>query len=235
MWLILKKVKEMPPSLLVLIFEMTARVRRHGGDVKIIHVQNSVRSQILNFNPFDYLSEMVVKEPRDPDRSGFSVPSTSGSTARTGSHFAQADQFFSSVRQKKEKLIPSRVDELYSACDFVLETASQMGFPQSELGRIKIAVYEACLNVIEHVYHSDPNQFIRLLVENSEDTLVVIVHDQGEGIQLNNNSDFDVVDMASNRRTGGMGLHIINRSFDSVNYEKDSVQGNRLVMVKKLK
>jgi anti-sigma regulatory factor (Ser/Thr protein kinase) len=45
---------------------------------------------------------------------------------------------------------------------------------------------------------------------------------------------YDVHEVMDKRRSGGFGLHIIRRSMDSVEYHPDALEGNRLVMVKKL-
>ena len=52
---------------------------------------------------------------------------------------------------------------------------------------------------------------------------------------MSDQGSFDVVKMVSNRKNGGMGLHIISRSMDEVTYQQDKAKGNCLIMVKKLK
>lgn len=211
----LEKLLELPPSFIVLLFEMTARARRVGGDVKIINLTREARKNLYNFNPFDYLAEMSNEE--DTHSAASQKENPSSRIEPDGS--------------EKFITIPSTVETLYQATDFVLEVAEQMGFPEAELSKIKIAVYEACLNVIEHAYHSDPTRFIQLSVESKDKRLRIAVYDRGKGFQVKND-EFDVVDAAQKRRTGGMGLHIIRRSMDEVRYEMDLIEGNKLVMIK---
>ena len=129
--------------------------------------------------------------------------------------------------------IPSRVDALYRACDFVLDIAARLGYGESDLSKIKISVYEASLNAIEHAYHSDATKKVRVEVTAAADKLVIAIIDQGDGFEVKTNDDFDATAAAAARRTGGMGLHIIRRSMDKVTYVRDSRNGNRLIMEKR--
>ncbi len=232
----LKQLRELPPSLIVLLFELTARARRKGGDLQIIRMGNVAQNNLLTFNPLSYLTassdeEAVVSEFEMrarialeayplPDRPA--APITSPGTAPIRS------------AHKNSIEIPSRVDALYHACDFVTGLARNMGFAEPELGKIKLAVYEACLNAVEHAYHSDPNRFVKVAVETAGEKLVISVIDQGEGFKVDKTKDFDVIEAVVNRKTGGMGLHLIRRSVDQVRYEIDPLVGNKLIMTKNL-
>jgi serine/threonine-protein kinase RsbW len=228
----LRFLKELPPSTIVLLLEMTARARRQGGELYITNISRLARNNLLSFNPSSYLTtssdeESAIMECEDrihfEKSQYYHRQSTSANFSRPTAFFLKPDSI----------QIPSRVDSLYKACNFVVDFAKNMGFPQSELGKIKIAVYEACLNVIEHAYHSDPSQVVKVDVEQAADKLIISVIDHGSGFEVNS-YDFDILDAVMRRSTGGMGLHIIRRSMDEVNYSQDPLLGNRLMMVKYL-
>lgn len=130
--------------------------------------------------------------------------------------------------------VESRASNLYQLCDFVTEHATFAGINEKEIGKIKIAVYEACLNVIEHAYHSRPDEWIDLGVCYTPDEFTIIIEDHGLCFEMKPPADYDVHEVMNKRRSGGFGLHIIRRSMDSVEYRPDAVNGNRLIMVKKL-
>ncbi|MBN1466452.1 ATP-binding protein, partial [candidate division KSB1 bacterium] len=118
---------------------------------------------------------------------------------------------------------------------FVTARAKAIGFGENDLSRIKIAVYEACLNAIQHTRKMNPGDKVVVEVESRARTLVVNVYDRGIGFDPDKTHDYDVTDAASHRKTGGMGLHIIRRAMDEVNYQMDTLNGNKLIMVKHLK
>lgn len=131
--------------------------------------------------------------------------------------------------------VESRTANLYQLCDFVTSHAFAAGINEKEIAKMKIAVYEACLNVIEHAYHSRPDEWIDLRVRYSSKRFMIIIQDNGLSFEMKPSKDYDVHEVIDERRSGGFGLHIIRRSMDNVEYHPDLVNGNRLIMVKHLK
>jgi len=130
--------------------------------------------------------------------------------------------------------VESTVDEIYDVCDFVTGMAEEAGFDEREVGKIKIAVYEACLNIVEHAYHSRPSGWIRAKCGYNARVFVVELEDGGEPFEQWEIKPYDVEKAVEDRRTGGFGLHIIHRSMDEVRYFAGGPHGNLLQMVKYL-
>ncbi len=131
--------------------------------------------------------------------------------------------------------VESTTQKLYEICDFVTKYADRAGFGPKEVGKLKIAVYEACLNVIEHAYHSKPDNWIDVWLEYNEEMFKVIIQDYGNGFEGFSRKSYDVVSAMDERQTGGFGLYIIRRAMDQIDYRPDPSRGNRLTMVKFLK
>jgi len=130
--------------------------------------------------------------------------------------------------------VESTVDEIYDVCDFVTGMAEEAGFDDREVGKIKIAVYEACLNIVEHAYHSRPSGWIRAKCGYNSQVFVIELEDGGEPFEQWEIKPYDVEKAVEDRRTGGFGLHIIHRSMDEVRYFAGGPHGNLLQMVKYL-
>ena len=130
--------------------------------------------------------------------------------------------------------VESTVDEIYDVCDFVTGMAEEAGFDEREVGKIKIAVYEACLNIVEHAYHSRPSGWIRAKCGYNTQVFVIELEDGGEPFEQWEIKPYDVEKAVEDRRTGGFGLHIIHRSMDEVRYYAGGPHGNLLQMVKYL-
>ncbi len=131
--------------------------------------------------------------------------------------------------------VESKSSNLYQMCDFVVEHAKRAGMKEKEIGKIRIAVYEACLNVIEHAYHSNPEHWIEVTVHYNVERFVIVILDRGLSFEMNLQKDYDVQEAVEARRTGGFGMHIIKRAVDHVDYYPDMVKGNRLVLMKNLR
>jgi serine/threonine-protein kinase RsbW len=132
----------------------------------------------------------------------------------------------------KDLRVASEAKNLYAICDFVTDSATDAGFSMKEVGKIKIAVYEACLNVIEHAYHSNPNNWIDVRVAYDPARLLVDIKDYGFGFEGFSNTQYDVMSAMDDRKTGGFGLYIIRRSMDEIEYVPDEQHGNLLRMIK---
>lgn len=138
-------------------------------------------------------------------------------------------------RNSKNLRVKSMPQYLYTICDFVTSRAESVGFNSKEVGKIKIAVYEACLNVIEHAYHSNPDNWIDVWVESDARKFTTIIQDYGVGFGEFSFKDYNVLSAMDSRKTGGFGLYIIRRSMDEIDYKSDKVKGNRLTLTKYIK
>ena len=133
-----------------------------------------------------------------------------------------------------ELRVESQATNLYRLCDFVTAHAFAAGVSEKDIAKMKIAVYEASLNVIEHAYHSRADEWIDIHVRYAPAHFTIIIQDYGLGFEMKPPKDYDVQEVMAERRSGGFGLHIIRRAMDSVEYIPDTIHGNRLVMVKRL-
>jgi anti-sigma regulatory factor (Ser/Thr protein kinase) len=222
-------VTELSDGLIVAMLEMTSRLRRRGGDLTIFNLQYSQLEDLLTFNPKKYLA---IAENGNSDQSAVR-PQLAHSRPRRQA--ASSKKARAKLPKRINRIeIPYNEDDVYKVCDFVLAQANAMGFSQNELSRIKIAVYEACLNAIQHTRKMSPGDNVTIEVETAGDKLQINVYDRGLGFKPDNTHDYDVTEAASNRKTGGMGLHIIRRAMDEVDYHIDRINGNKLIMIKHL-
>lgn len=116
----------------------------------------------------------------------------------------------------------------------VVEAATRCGFPDEDIAKIEMAVGEACSNIIEHAYITQPlRQELELVIQSFADRLEVTILDystvnfpvdQAPGIPLD-----DYID-AQRRR--GLGLYIIRNFVDHVEHRFICGQGNELRLVK---
>jgi len=93
------------------------------------------------------------------------------------------------------------------------------------------AVDEACSNVIKHAYAGDPNKQIGVTLTISPEAFEVIIEDSGvkaDGASIKGRRLDDI-------RPGGLGVHLIKRACDIVEFDEKKKKGNRLRLVKYLK
>jgi len=114
--------------------------------------------------------------------------------------------------------IPSSTRYLEDVREFVTKKARSAEFSESVVEQLKIAVDEACTNVIKHAYDGEGEHVIDIAVIISRDKLVVRLRDRGRSFDPNTYSEPNLIQFAKSRKAGGLGVHIINRLMDRVEY-----------------
>jgi len=225
--------EDLSPDVIALMLELTSVIHRHRGELYVVNLSNMATEDMLTFNPVSYLAM-----PPSEDIALAEVENSIRELEEASVMPADEDGPESieiELEERKFIEIPYERDYLYIACEFVVKHARQMGFREREVSRINIAVYEGVLNAIEHANTINSVKKIKIEVEKTSNVLQISVWDYGPGFDYETLQGFDVNQAVSHRNTGGMGLHIIRRAMDVVDYKSDQVYGNRLILTKYLK
>jgi serine/threonine-protein kinase RsbW len=117
----------------------------------------------------------------------------------------------------------------------VEQTAEQMaqkaGFEEDELFKITMAVREAAVNAVLHGNAYDPEKRITALFENTGDSLVIRITDQGKG--LDPSTLPDPLAPENLLRGSGRGIFLMRSFMDEVNF-KQLHPGTELTLIKHL-
>ncbi len=128
--------------------------------------------------------------------------------------------------------IKSDLKNLSLIRDFITEVAGNVGFSDVEVEELRLAVDEACANVIIHGY-GDSDGVLIISTEFRESKLTISIHDQAkqfDPIAAGVGTDIDApLDM---RTLGGMGIIMIKQSADTVEYKRGKNGGNTLILTK---
>lgn len=251
----LEKIKLPPSRFIAALIKVTCQARRMGGNISLTNLQLSFRNNLVTFSPRTYLSIETEEEYAFADFGETFVPQNEFDISENASIHAPASIETVPVADQAERdransnqvnfskafalaqhriRVQSKVENLYQICDFVLENAEKAGFDLRERGKIKVTVYEACLNVVEHAYFSNPDCWIQVHVGFDNEKFVIVIQDWGESFKFDPSRPYDVEQAVKDRRTGGFGLHIIRRSVEDINYASDPKLGNRLILVKSI-
>ncbi len=134
---------------------------------------------------------------------------------------------------RTETSVAARLESLEAVRAFVEEACRQAGVDASASFDLKLAVDEACTNIIEHGYAGRPGETIVLACEADGTGVRVTIVDRGRSFHP---SDVPPPDLSSDwkeRRIGGLGWHLIRKSVDEIDYGPDPSGGNRLTLVKR--
>ncbi len=98
----------------------------------------------------------------------------------------------------------------------------------SAIEDVKLAVDEACANVIRHAYRGDTSQKIVVKFRVIEKGFEVVIEDDGIKAQPDLIAGRSLDDV----RPGGLGIHLIKRAFDVFQFDEKKKKGNRLRLVR---
>lgn len=116
------------------------------------------------------------------------------------------------------------------------EISSFLPFTEAELDDIALAIDEACANIINHSYAGNPG-IIRVHYALKMEQLRIVIVDEGEQGHLFNPDKLSSYDKEKYLKTlskGGLGVYIIKKIMDEVEYTVTPGKQNCLTMVKYL-
>lgn len=109
------------------------------------------------------------------------------------------------------------------------------GFPGEWTNRILIAVDEAVTNIIEHGYEGvgAGHGHVDIVIDATPDEFAISLLDEGESFDPRTLSDIDIRRHVAAGRSGGLGVFLIRKIMDVVDYHHEAGRHNRLTMVKR--
>lgn len=114
---------------------------------------------------------------------------------------------------------------------FITECCARYDIPNDTVLDLKLAVDEACTNIIEHGYKGmDPGSII-LSFRIESDRILVQITDFGHVFEPADAPKPDVEAALEDRPLGGLGLFLIYQTMDNIDYQS-SDDGNTLTFTK---
>jgi len=131
--------------------------------------------------------------------------------------------------------LPAVLSVLGRISEFVEGVALEMGFKAKEAKRIFLAVDEVVTNVIMHSYQDNDREKFLMKVIPMSDRLVIVIIDHGKPFDFKEKSRVYTGKADPGQPEGGIGLFLARKSVDEIEYIPDTVDGNRVTIVKYLK
>jgi len=135
------------------------------------------------------------------------------------------------IRDEVMLTVPSHPKYLSLVRAVTVMMGAQNKLDKTVIEHMEHAVDEACSNVIKHAYRGDPGKQIGLTLRISPEAFEVIIEDSGLKAEVARIKGRGLDDI----RPGGLGVHLIKRACDVVEFDEKKTQGNRLRLVKYLK
>ena len=129
------------------------------------------------------------------------------------------------------------MENLTAISDFVASVAERLGLDEDTTFAVSMAVDEACANVIEHACAGMARKVagkICITFSPVAGSLVVTIRDHGRAFDPQSVVRPDITAPLEQRGDEALGLYLMERLMDSVEFHFDAVNGNTLTMKKRL-
>lgn len=130
-------------------------------------------------------------------------------------------------------VVHASTEHLGEVREFVAANAASCGFNAAEVEDIRLAVDEAMTNVIKHAYQHDSSKRIIIQLGVEDDHFQVRITDSGRSFNFDTYKEPDIEERIRQRKKGGVGVYLIRRLMDKVEYKKVRSR-NEITMTKKL-
>ena len=127
---------------------------------------------------------------------------------------------------------PARFEFLDEIRSHVAHEARSAGFADKAVYAIQLAADEAASNIIEHAYAGRSDASFEMTCEFKKDRLIVTFTDQGRSFDFANVTKPDVKADLSERKIGGLGVYLMRKLMDDVQYESTGSE-NILTLTKR--
>jgi serine/threonine-protein kinase RsbW len=126
----------------------------------------------------------------------------------------------------------ARFEHLDKIRGYVGQRARAAGFGEKDVYSVQLAADEAASNIIEHAYDGPSNALFELDCSFRNNRLVMTFVDHGKSFDFANVEMPDVTADLSDRKIGGLGIYLMHKLMDEVDY-KVTASGNILTLVKR--
>ncbi len=131
--------------------------------------------------------------------------------------------------------LPAMIEHLEKLLGFVSEHAKEQGFTSDMLKKIELASEEALVNVFNYAYPDKHDGEVEVSCGLDDNNRFVIeIMDSGTPFNPLSLSEPNLTEDVSERPIGGLGIHLIKKMMDEIEYRRE---GNNnilsLIVIKK--
>lgn len=117
--------------------------------------------------------------------------------------------------------VQASTEHLSEVRDFVAEHATNCGFKKQDVADIRLAVDEAYTNIIKHAYKNDKQKSVDIELGYNSSKLWISLLDTGDAFDPSNYSQPDVRKKIKEKKRGGVGVYLIKKLMDNVEYRTE--------------
>jgi anti-sigma regulatory factor (Ser/Thr protein kinase) len=131
-------------------------------------------------------------------------------------------------------LIKSSTKNLAEVRNFIEEKALLIGLDSQVINQIILSVDEACTNIIKYTHNYNDTNTIEVKVSDTDNQFQVEIKYKGEGFDPNKVKTPDMVEYFKNYKVGGLGIPMMKKFMNKIEYNHIKPDLNQLILTKSL-
>ena len=133
----------------------------------------------------------------------------------------------------KEIIVPANTNQVDFVTDFVNDQLNELSCPMRAQMQIDVAIDEIFGNIARYAYNQPNTGEAVIKVESDDDSLFVTITfiDHGKPFDPLKREDPDVTLSAEERDIGGLGIYVVKKTMDGVEYKYED--GKNILSIKK--
>ena len=135
------------------------------------------------------------------------------------------------MKKKRKIIIPAQIKYLAQIRSFIDYIGRVYHYSSKDINATKLAVEEACTNIMRHGYRDIPDGEITIKILIRRLSMTVILIDQGQSFDPRTVNKPDLFKYVEMGKMGGLGIMMIRKLMDELRY-KVTDQGNEFHLIK---
>jgi len=135
---------------------------------------------------------------------------------------------------RDELVLDNKIAQVDKVHDLLNHHADGWKLTPAHVYEINLVIEEILSNIIKYAYKDDKVHQIRLIFTLDENTLSVLIVDDGIPFNLLEVPEVDTDKSVEDRDVGGLGIHFIRNLTDDIKYEREDDK-NKLLIIKNIK
>lgn len=132
-----------------------------------------------------------------------------------------------------ELILLNKPSEIARLQDHLEGLGDARGIPPRALHEMQLAVEELLTNVLNYAFTDQTEHKIKVRLQQTESEFSIAVEDDGRPFNLLEHPAPDLSKPLEQRPVGGMGIHMIRKSMDRIDYRRADGK-NILTLIKRL-
>jgi len=138
------------------------------------------------------------------------------------------------LKSKDKIVINSSTKNLHVIRDFVEKHFQGLNIDSNIQNQILVSIDEACTNIIKHTYKYDNGHEIEISLDLTDKQISVYLKYKGDGFDPTNKDNPDMKEYFEKFKVGGLGIPLMKKSMDSIEFKHTKPDCNCLKLTKHL-